>query len=673
VTGSFEIHRRCRKLRTALAAGLVAALLTPDAGLRPDPAIVHAADDVANPLSVRITSPLGRLGMPGTIRIVAQVAHPPQVTLESVKFYVNDALVGDDKAGPPYAVEWTDENPFEPTRIRVDASDILGNTASAAIELAPFEFVETAGVSRVLLEATVTDKGGRSVGGLDASSFRVLENDAPQTIDLATSETLPVTYTLLVDSSQSMHTRMEFVRRAAGRLADFLRRQDRIIVAPFTKSLGAITGPTGDRDTIAEAVGAIASKGGTAISDGLIEGSRLMDGAEGRHVIVLITDGYDENSQAKMEDALAAAQSAHASVYVIGIGGVAGISIKGERALRQVARETGGRVFFPWRENELPAVHELVAEDVQQRYLITYSPTNQIADGAWRQIALSTSDATHKVRTRAGYFAPKPAPVRPSLEFTAIDEHRQFLDLALDDLTVIEDGVPQKVDTFQEAVAPVSIVLALDGSGSMAKAVDSVKAAAQTFVESLRPEDPLGVLLFSDTSVFAHDLTTNRKDSTAAIDGYSAKGGTALYDGLTDALMRLKRTEGRKVVVLLSDGRDENNPGTAPGSVHTQKEVLDALKEIDAAIYPIGLGPRVDRVLLERLAAESGGLAYFPEDVSSLRDDYARVVEGIRRRYVVSYTSTNAARNGTWRAVQIKTRQDGTVVKSRGGYFAPVQ
>jgi hypothetical protein len=81
----------------------------------------------------------------------------------------------------------------------------------------------------------------------------------------------------------------------------------------------------------------------------------------------------------------------------------------------------------------------------------------------------------------------------------------------------------------------------------------------------------------------------------------------------------------------------------------------------------------VDRVLLERLAAESGGLAYFPEDVSSLRDDYARVVEGIRRRYVVSYTSTNAARNGTWRAVQIKTRQDGTVVKSRGGYFAPVQ
>ena len=356
---------------------------------------------------------------------------------------------------------------------------------------------------------------------------------------------------------------------------------------------------------------------------------------------------------------------------MIGIGGVAGISIKGERALRQIAGDTGGRVFFPWRESELPAVHELVADDVQQRYLITYSPTDQAADGTWRRIALSTSDPSQRVRTRAGYFAPKPPPVRPSLEFTAIDERRELVDLALDDLAVIEDGVPQKVDTFQEAVAPVSIVLALDASGSMTKAADRVKAAAKSFVEVIRPQDSLGVLLFADASAFAHDLTTNRQDSLAAIDGYKARGGTALYDGLTDALTRLKRTEGRKVVVLLSDGRDENNPGTAPGSVHTQKDVLAALKETDAVVYPIGLGPRVDRALLDRLAAESGGLAYFPEDISKLREDYARVVDGIRRRFVVSYTSTNAARNGVWRVVQIETRERGTAIRSRGGYFAP--
>ena len=341
----------------------------------------------------------------------------------------------------------------------------------------------------MLLEATVVDKAERFVGGLDAASFRVLENDEPQTIDLASVESLPVTYTLLVDASQSMHARMEFVRAAAGRLADFLRPKDRIIVAPFAQSLGAITGPTGDRETIAGAVPAISSKGGTAIADGLIEASRLVAGAEGRHVIVLITDGYDEDSQTKMEDALVAAQSAHAAVYVIGVGGIAGISLKGERALRKIARETGGRVFFPSREQELPAVHELVAEDVQQRYLITYSPTNQAADGAWRRIALSTTDSSHRIRTRAGYFAPAPPPVRPSLEFTATDANSQFVDLTRDDLVVLEDGVPQKVDTFQEAVAPVSVVLALDASGSMARAAEAVKAAALSFVEALRPED----------------------------------------------------------------------------------------------------------------------------------------------------------------------------------------
>ena len=381
---------------------------------------------------------------------------------------------------------------------------------------------------------------------------------------------------------------------------------------------------------------------------------------------MLITDGYDENSQAKIQDALAAAHAAHAAVYVIGIGGVGGISLKGERALRKIASDTGGRVFFPFREAELPAVHELVANDVEQRYLISYSPENQAADGAWRQIALSTSDSSHRIRTarrllRAVAAAGEPVARihcdarEPSVRGSDARRSRCF-----------EDGVLQKVDTFQEAVAPVSIVLALDSSGSMAKATASVKTAAVAFIETLRPEDSLSVLLFSDTSVFAHDLTTTRQHSIDAIDAYVASGGTALYDGLTDALMRLKRTEGRKVVVLLSDGRDEDNAGTGPGSARTQNDVLAALEDTDAVIYPIGLGPRVDRSLLQQLAAKSGGLAYFPDDVSSLRDGYASVIESLRRRYVVSYTSTNTKRDGGWRAVQINTiQQPGTTVEQR--------
>jgi Ca-activated chloride channel homolog len=127
----------------------------------------------------------------------------------------------------------------------------------------------------------------------------------------------------------------------------------------------------------------------------------------------------------------------------------------------------------------------------------------------------------------------------------------------------------------------------------------------------------------------------------------------------------------RYIVVLLSDGRDEDNAGTGPGSARQQDDVFSALRDTDTIVYSIGLGPRVDRELLERLAAESGGVAYFPQDVSSLRHEYARIVEDVRRRYVVSYTSTNTARDGAWRAVQITTRQPQLTVRSRGGYSAP--
>jgi hypothetical protein len=156
---------RLQVLWCVLALGALLGLAMPRA--------VPAQSLARTSLSVRITSPHGRLASSGAIRIVAQVSHPANVALGAVRFYVNDALVGDDNEGPPYAVEWMDANPFEPARIRVDAFDTLGNSVSDAVELAPFEILEAAGVSRVMLEATVTDKADRFVGGLSAASFRV--------------------------------------------------------------------------------------------------------------------------------------------------------------------------------------------------------------------------------------------------------------------------------------------------------------------------------------------------------------------------------------------------------------------------------------------------------------------------------------------------------------------
>jgi Ca-activated chloride channel homolog len=622
-------------------------------------------------LTVQITSPLGRTGVAGAVRIVARVTPARDVTVQDVKFFVNDTLVGHDDAGPVYAVEWVDDNPFAPAAIAVEAVDKAGRAVRDTVQLAPFEFIETAEVLSVLLEASVQDATGRFIAGMRDSGFVLLEDGARQRLEVVRPELLPATYTLLVDSSNSLARRVDFLHAAALRLSAHLRPQDRMLVVPFSRTLGPITGPTADRVTAADAVTAIEPRGGTAIADALAETAKLVSGLEGRHAIVLLTDGYDEHSRLSLDEALAAVQRSGATVYVIGVAGVAGISLKGERLLRQIALATGGRAFFPSREEELPTVHDRVASDVANRYLLTYTPTNQRADGSWRNVSLTAADPELRVRVKPGYFAPTPPPVRPTIEFTVTGLDRSDEDVTRDDLTLVEDGVAQSIDTFHEVTTPVSIVMAIDESGSMRQAAEAVKASARSFVAALRDSDKLAVMRFADRAELAHDLTLFRSEALKAIDDYTPRGGTALFDALHTAVGRLSRAEGRRVVVVLTDGRDENNAGTGPGSLVRFEEVLDELRESGAIVYPIALGPRVDRPRLEQIARESGGAAYFPAVTEDLAGDYARIVENIRRRYVIGYTSTNSTRNGAWRTVEITARKPGARVTSRGGFFAP--
>src|SRR5262249_15684439 len=151
-------------------------------------------------------------------------------------------------------------------------------------------------------------------------------------------------------------------------------------------------------------------------------------------------------------------------------------------------------------------------------------------------------------------------------------------------LEVVEDGILQTIDTFQEAVDPVAIVMALDSSGSMKKSAEGVQQAARDCVAAVRPEDSLALITFADKPLFAHTLATNRQWTIDALNQYKPSGGTALYDALWNSLMHLKGVPGRHAVVVLTDGKDENNPGTAPGSVHTFDEVLNLLKSSGAIV-----------------------------------------------------------------------------------------
>ena len=651
-------------LRQSLVAALVAAAgYTALAAQSPAPG--------TGALSVRITSPMGRTGTAAPVRIVAQVQYGDTTPPGQVRFFVDQQLLGAVQQ-PPYALEWVDENPFERREIAVEAVDSLGRAATDRVVLDPFEVTEVADVASVLLEASVQDKRGRFVKDIDGSAFSVFEDGVKQSLDLVSQEAVGATFALLVDSSASMSRRMDFVQRTAATLAGYMTARDRMLIAPFAKDIRAVTGPTSDRATIVEAVRAIQPEGGTAILDSLAKVPQILASAEGRRAVVLITDGYDENSSTPFAEALAAVKASGATVYVVGIGGVAGISIKGERLLRQLAVETGGRFFFPSRDAELAEVHDVLTQDVQNRYLISFTPQNQKADGTWRALTVTTADLEHVVRTRPGYRARKPPPIRPVIEFTAADEVGRYLDLTSADIEILENGDVQKLELFQEAVEPVSIVLALDASGSMKKKESDVIASAREFVKALRPQDKLAVVLFADHPVFTHDLTDKREAALAALDQYRASGGTALYDTLAEALLHLKRAQGRRVVVVMTDGRDENNPGTGPGSVRQFKDVAELIKETGALMFGIGLGVNVDQDPLEQIARLSGGRAFFPSDVTELPAQYHRVVDDLRRRYVVGYTSSHIQHDGSWRTVEIRIKDLPTAtIRSADGYVAP--
>ncbi len=649
---------RCRRASVSLAAAVLAGMATASAG---QPAAS----------SIRLTSPLGRTGVPGVVRVVAQVVTSAPGGVVPVRFFVDGTLLGVDEDGPPYMTEWEDANPYEPRVIRVEVDDAGGGVVEDTVSLKPLEVIEEASVASVLVEAAVTDGEGHHVGSLGRDEFTLLENGIPQALDVVQVQQLPTTFTLLVDGSQSMSRRIDLVRATARRLATGLRRGDMVVVAPFRRALEAVTGPTNDEQTIADAISGIRATGGTAILDSLAELPDAFARVEGRQVVILVTDGYDEHSRTAIEAMFKSLQRLQATVYVVGIGGIAGISLKGEMLLRKIAAQMGGRSFFPMRESQLPDIHGLIAADAYSRYLITYTPTNQEKDGSYRAIRLAVADPALTVRARDGYFAPQPPPIRPTIEFSASGEVEALAALAVSDLTVTEDGVPQTLESFQEANAPMSIVMALDGSGSMRPALEIAKDAARTFVKALRPTDPLTFVRFSDRVVFEAELSLWRDPTLNAINALQATGGTALWDALYESMGFLRRQPGRRAIVVMTDGRDENNPGTAPGSIHTLDEVLAALRETGTTVYAIGLGPNVDREGLERVAGASGGVAYFPEDASQLGDEYRRVVDDLRRRYIVTYTSTNSRRDGGWREVEIASPGTGLVIRSAGGYAAP--
>lgn len=289
--------------------------------------------------------------------------------------------------------------------------------------------------------------------------------------------------------------------------------------------------------------------------------------------------------------------------------------------------------------------------------------------------------------------------------FTAADKQKRFVStLKREDVRLFEDGVPQEIFTFQpNSDLPLSLAVLIDCSGSEERTLPEEKAAARSFLETvLRPEkDEAAIVSFTGEVTLEQGLTGNIGRLRRAIDdvrfvppsGYiggnvvlggtppisgtqqTLAGSTAIWDAIwatSNELLSGAAEHTRRAIILLTDGQDTIS------QVRMQEAINRALKA-DALIYAIGIGDRyqfgIDEGALKKLTENTGGRAFFPRNERELNDAFAQIDRDLRERYLIAYSSTNKARDGSYRRITVElinpeVRRENLKLNYRPGYFA---
>ena len=270
--------------------------------------------------------------------------------------------------------------------------------------------------------------------------------------------------------------------------------------------------------------------------------------------------------------------------------------------------------------------------------------------------------------------------------FTVVKDKRgeYVRDLNKSQFTLLEDGKPQQIRIFSTESKPLAIAVVLDTSLSMEGVkLEAARKSALRFLSTLGEGDRGMLLTFNNRVQVLQPPTLEHAELVRAVEsiGIQKRGGTALYDGIWRASDYLRRLEGRRVLVLLTDGRDETASGLEPGSLHTLVEASNHANRNDVMIFAVGYGHNLEdmdiyhrfslRTILERLAETSGGAVLFPRRLGSLKGAFEAVTRDLRHQYNIAYTSTNKDRDGEWRTIELRTDTEGHEVVTRKGYFAP--
>jgi Ca-activated chloride channel homolog len=290
---------------------------------------------------------------------------------------------------------------------------------------------------------------------------------------------------------------------------------------------------------------------------------------------------------------------------------------------------------------------------------------------------------------------------------------RYVPNLLKDDFRIWEDGVEQEVAFFASVDKPFSVVLMLDTSPSTQFRLEDIHDAAITFINQLRPDDRVMVVSFNDNIKVLSEFTTDRNKLQRAIQRAETDDGTRLYDAV-DMVMneKLSRVQGRKAIVLFTDGVD-----TTSRRANFESNMMDA-QELDALIYPVqydtsqdmnvggpnfptrqvdiwgqilggifgggrrggGYPPRSSRgtgrgdyelasQYLRELANTTGGREYLADSLQNMSVAFANVAEELRRQYSIGYYPKRPPQVGQRRQIKVRAKQPNLAVRARDSYI----
>jgi Ca-activated chloride channel family protein len=233
---------------------------------------------------------------------------------------------------------------------------------------------------------------------------------------------------------------------------------------------------------------------------------------------------------------------------------------------------------------------------------------------------------------------------------------------------VVEDGVPQKVLHFAAEEAPLEIVIAVDISASMGHAVEELEAAVRQFVSRLKATDQVTLVAFNDEMFVLAQREHDRVKLFEAIDRLTSFGGTTLYDVIIRSLEMLSRQPGRRSLVVFSDGEDQSSQANFA--------IVDrALRSNDATLFMVALGRGKEiadlRETIQALAEPTGGRALFADNPSDLDAAFAELLDELTHQYLIGYESTNVARDGAWRKLEVEVPGTTHRIRARQGYYGP--